>query len=54
METVQPFGRKSGVIANKRVLILDDVYTTGRTIRHAAALMYEAGASEVQGNTLAR
>ncbi|KRM58710.1 hypothetical protein C5L31_001743 [Secundilactobacillus malefermentans] len=55
METVQPFRLVNPeLVANKRVLILDDVYTTGRTIRHAAALMYEAGASEVQGNTLAR
>lgn len=41
-------------IQNKAVLIVDDVYTTGTTIRHAATLMHEAGATSVRGFTLAR
>lgn len=41
-------------IQNKAVLIVDDVYTTGTTIRHAATLLYGAGATSVRGFTLAR
>ncbi|GAW99800.1 competence protein ComFC [Secundilactobacillus mixtipabuli] len=37
----------------KRILLVDDIYTTGRTIRHAATLLLDAGASEVVGLTLA-
>lgn len=37
----------------KKVLVVDDIYTTGRTIRHAATLLLDAGASEVVGLTLA-
>lgn len=37
----------------KRILLVDDIYTTGRTIRHAATLLLDAGASEVMGLTLA-
>ncbi|WP_373878930.1 hypothetical protein [Lentilactobacillus parafarraginis] len=33
---------------------MDDVYTTGTTIRHAAGLLMAAGAASVVGLTLAR
>lgn len=41
-------------ISGKNVTIIDDVYTTGTTIRHAASLLYQAGAASVIGITLAR
>lgn len=41
-------------ISGKDVTIIDDVYTTGTTIRHAASLLYQAGATSVIGITLAR
>ncbi len=30
----------------KRLLLVDDIYTTGSTLRHAAKLLKEAGATE--------
>ncbi|QMU07120.1 ComF family protein [Levilactobacillus suantsaii] len=53
----QPFElvpQAATVLANRRVLLLDDVYTTGRTIRHAAAQIYLGGAKAVTSLTLAR
>lgn len=55
LATPQPF--KLSVpkerINGKRILIVDDVYTTGRTIYHAAALLRAAGAQEIMGLSLA-
>ncbi|MFC6254903.1 ComF family protein [Secundilactobacillus hailunensis] len=55
LQTKQPFTLNLGreKFNKKRVLIVDDIYTTGRTIRHAAKLLLDAGASEVRGLTLA-
>nr|WP_165861000.1 phosphoribosyltransferase [Lactiplantibacillus pentosus] len=41
-------------ITGQSILIVDDIYTTGRTIRHAASLLLENGAKSVTGLTLAR
>lgn len=41
-------------LVGKRVLLVDDVYTTGRTIYHAANLVYGAGATTVISVSLAR
>ncbi|MCY9807182.1 phosphoribosyltransferase family protein [Lentilactobacillus senioris] len=57
LELKQPFeliARAVPVIKDRDVLIVDDVYTTGRTIRHAADLIKVAGARSVTGLTLAR
>ena len=52
----QPFKVDSHLlplIKNQDVLIVDDIYTTGRTIRWAAFLLKQTGAKSVRGLTLA-
>jgi competence protein ComFC len=41
-------------ILGKNILLIDDIYTTGSTLRHAAKLLKESGAERVQSLTLAR
>jgi predicted amidophosphoribosyltransferase len=41
-------------VCNKSVLVIDDVITTGATIRACAAALIAAGAKQVYGLTLAR
>lgn len=41
-------------LRGKTILIVDDIYTTGSTIRHAARLLKENGAAGVYSLTLAR
>jgi competence protein ComFC len=41
-------------LAGKKVVLIDDVYTTGSTLRHAAKVLKEAGAANIQSLTLAR
>jgi competence protein ComFC len=36
------------------ILLIDDIYTTGSTLRHAAKLLKESGAKGIQSLTLAR
>ena len=53
----QPFELVPGAknkIMGKNLVIADDVYTTGTTIRHAASLLKNYGARSVRGITLAR
>lgn len=52
----QPFKLAAGtdrLIAGKRVILVDDIYTTGRTLYHAASLLRSAGAADVRSVTLA-
>lgn len=41
-------------LANQRVLLVDDVYTTGSTMQECARTLREAGARDVQGWSVAR
>lgn len=41
-------------ILNKKILLLDDVYTTGTTMNECAKILKESGAKEVWGLTIAR
>lgn len=40
-------------VSGKRILLVDDVYTTGSTAKHAALALLEQGAKEVSALTLA-
>ncbi len=46
--------RNSRQVAGKRALLIDDVLTTGATLRAAASALKEAGAAHVSALTLAR
>lgn len=52
MHTTNPF--KVTTSMQGTVIIIDDIYTTGRTLRHAANLLKDAGATEVYAFTLIR
>ncbi|WP_324782975.1 ComF family protein [Mesobacillus jeotgali] len=41
-------------LRGKKILIVDDIYTTGSTLRHASRLLKENGADKVYSLTLAR
>ncbi|MED1204371.1 ComF family protein [Heyndrickxia acidicola] len=41
-------------ISDKTILLIDDIYTTGSTLRHAGKLLKQAGASKIFSLTLAR
>lgn len=50
----QAFEADSGLVSGRRVLVVDDVITTGATMEACAFSLKEAGALEVYGITLAR
>lgn len=52
ISTTNPFMIDEKV--NKKVILVDDIYTTGRTLRHAATLLKEQGCPEVYAYTLIR
>lgn len=41
-------------INSKKILLIDDIYTTGSTLRHAAKILKDNGAAKVYSFTLAR
>lgn len=38
----------------EKVILIDDIYTTGTTLRHAASLLERSGCSEIYAHTLVR
>ncbi len=49
------FALKSGCkVEGKEIILIDDIYTTGTTVRSAASVLYRHGASRVMSLTLAR
>lgn len=54
LQSAQPFKLLQPMqLTGKNVLIVDDVYTTGRTLYHAASLLKAAGARRIVSVTLA-
>ena len=43
-----------GTLAAQNILLIDDIYTTGSTLRHAAKVLKDAGAISVSSLTFAR
>ena len=54
LETEFPFFIKSGVTIPKKILLIDDIYTTGTTINRMKKLLEEAGAEDVKTFSLVR
>lgn len=57
INTVQPFELNPKItsqIQGQKIVIVDDVYTTGTTLHYAAQLLREQGAKSVRSITLAR
>ena len=54
IKNVRGVYRCAGDAAGKRILLVDDIVTTGATLSEAAGVLLSAGAKEVVGLTLAR
>ena len=54
IKNVRGVYRCTGDAAGKRILLVDDIVTTGATLSEAAGVLLPAGAKEVVGLTLAR
>jgi len=46
--------KDKNLIRNKKVLLIDDVYTTGSTMKECAKVLKESGAKEIVGIVIAR
>ena len=54
LATELPFFLKSGVSIPKKILLIDDIYTTGTTINRVKKLLEDAGAEDVKTFSLVR
>lgn len=55
LKTIQPFNlTRVPENLQERILLVDDIYTTGRTLYHAATLFHQAGLHNVESLSLAR
>ncbi|MCU9612989.1 ComF family protein [Caldibacillus lycopersici] len=54
LEQIFRIASQSPAIDGKYILLIDDIYTTGSTLRHAAYVLKAAGAARVQSVTVAR
>ncbi|MDD7692991.1 MAG: ComF family protein [Limosilactobacillus sp.] len=55
LQTPQPFILSDpSTVHGKRILLVDDIYTTGRTLYHAAVLLKEAQCREIVSLSVAR
>lgn len=57
LESVQPFQIKKeqkSKVADKTVLLVDDVYTTGRTLLHAKDCLFKSGVKNAESFTIFR
>ena len=50
----QPFSIKEGKNIPSKIILVDDIYTTGATLQHATRLFMKMGAKEVKTFSLAR
>ncbi|MCR2822350.1 ComF family protein [Lederbergia panacisoli] len=46
--------KQPSIVQGKNILLLDDIYTTGSTLRQAAKILKQAGAAQVRSLTIAR
>ena len=46
--------KNGGIIKEKKILLVDDIYTTGSTLEECAKVLKEAGAKEIIGIVIAR
>lgn len=54
LATPQPFVlEESGPFVGQRIVLIDDIYTTWRTLYHAAELLSNKGCQEIISVTLA-
>ena len=54
LATELPFCMKSGVSVPKKILLIDDIYTTGSTVNRVKRMLEEAGAEDVKTFSLVR
>lgn len=54
LKATQPFLIKESAVLEKKVIIIDDIYTTGATIQLATEILEKAGAQEILSFSLAR
>lgn len=55
LRTPQPFCLNNvQKVRGRKIILIDDIYTTGRTLYHAAAILKTAGCGEIKSISLAR